>query len=381
VSPHDAFELAAIAVSVTVAGLAIGAVALRVMRGRSIGAQIVALTWSTIASVTVGAYVASRAMFISSHDLTALAVVLAAAGCVGIVIALVLGARIGRAARMLAESARRIGEVSAAPRETLAPNAPTELTRLAHELETAEARLAESRAREFSLEASRRELVAWVSHDLRTPLAGMRAIVESLEDGLVSDRTTVDRFVTTLREEVEQLSRLVDDLFELSRTQAGALRLHFERVSLGDIVSDALAGSAPVAAAKGVRLEGRMVGPPPALHLSTPEMLRVLRNLLENAIRHTPSDGSVIVEAGRDDAISGWAYVRVHDTGGGVPEADLNRIFDVGYRTDSARSPGAGSGLGLAIAKGFVEAHQGELAVRNDNGGATFTVRLPLERV
>ncbi len=129
----------------------------------------------------------------------------------------------------------------------------------------------------------------------------MRAIVEALEDGVVDDEVTVTRYLQTLREEVDHLAALVDDLFELSRTQAGALRLQFERVSLGDLVSDVLAGSAPVAAAKNVRLEGRLVGPPPELDVSAPEVLRALRNLLENAIRHTPSDGSVVVEAGVDD--------------------------------------------------------------------------------
>ena len=193
------------------------------------------------------------------------------------------------------------------------------------ELAATHARLDEARKRQQILEASRRELVAWVSHDLRTPLAGMRAIVEALEDGVVDDPETVARYLRTMREEVDHLAALVDDLFELSRTQAGALRLHFERVSLGDLVSDVLAGSAPVAAAKGVKLEGRLVGPPPELEVSAPEVLRALRNLLENAIRHTPSDGSVVVEAGIDDELPDYAYVAVRDTGGGVPLDDLPR--------------------------------------------------------
>jgi signal transduction histidine kinase len=380
-SAHDGAELAIIAAGVTVLGLVIGAAALRILQARSIGAQIVALTSSTIASVTAGAYVASRAMFISRHDLTALVVVLIAAGTVGIAIAIALGRRIGNAARALVETARRMGEDTTAPPETLAHNAPTELARLAEELATAETRLAEARARERALEDSRRELVAWVSHDLRTPLAGMRAIVEALEDGVVRGPDTVARYLHILGEEVDRLAELVNDLFELSRTQAGALRLNYARVSLDDVVSDALAGSASVAAAKGVKLEGRMIGPRPELRISTPEVLRVLRNLLENAIRHTPSDGSVVVEAGIDELAPAWAFVTVRDSGGGVPEEILPRIFDVGCRHDGARTPGAGAGLGLAIAKGFVEAHRGRLDVQNDDGGAAFTVRLPLEMV
>jgi signal transduction histidine kinase len=209
----------------------------------------------------------------------------------------------------------------------------------------------------------------------------MRAIVEALQDRIVSDPETVDRYLATLHDEVGRLSGLVDDLFELSRTRAGALRLQFQRVSLADVVSDALASSAPIAAEKRVTLEGRMVGPPPELDISTPEVLRVLRNLLENAIRHTPSDGSVVVEAGLDEGTREWAYVTVRDAGGGLEDDELTRIFEVGYRHDGARTPGGGAGLGLAIAKGFVEAHRGEIGVRNELDGASFTVRLPLERV
>jgi signal transduction histidine kinase len=154
------------------------------------------------------------------------------------------------------------------------------------------------------------------------------------------------------------------------------LELHMERVSLGDLVSDALAGASPVAAAKGVRLEGRLDGPPAEIEVSASEVLRALRNILENAIRHTPSDGTVTVEAGRDDA---GAYVSVADTGGGIPEQELPRIFEVAFRGDAARTPGdAGAGLGLAIARRFVEAHRGDITVRNENGGCRFTVHLPL---
>ena len=168
----------------------------------------------------------------------------------------------------------------------------------------------------------------------------------------------------------------MDDLFELSRAQAGVVQLQLERVSLGDLVSDALAGASPVAAAKGVRLEGRLDGPPAELEVSMSEVMRALRNILENAIRHTPSDGSVTVEAGSDDA---GAYVSVVDTGGGIPERDLPRVFEVAFRGDAARTPGgAGAGLGLAIARGLAEADRGDITVRNENGGCRFTVHLPL---
>ena len=380
---HDASELAAIAGGVTVVGFAFGVLALRVLRARSMGAQIGALTCSSIVAVIAGAYAASRAMFISQHDLTALTVVLVAAGSVAIAGGFALGSRVGGASRALVAAARRIGDDDSDSGEPFQRNAPIELAHLATELAATRDRLTEARERQQALEGSRRELVAWVSHDLRTPLAGMRAIVEALEDGIVNDPATVDRYLRTLREEVDHLAGLVDDLFELSRTQAGALNLNFERVFLADLVSDVLAGSAPVAEAKGVHLEGRLIGPPTELEVSSPEVLRALRNLLENALRHTPTDGSVFVEAGIDDAQPEFVYVVVRDTGGGVPPDDLPRIFDVAFQGDRARTPGAGAGagLGLAIAKGFVDAHRGELSVENHEGGAIFTMRLPRVRV
>ena len=377
----DALELSGIAAGVTLVGLAVGAFALHALRARPLGTQLAVLTLTTIASVMAGAYAASRAMFLSSHDLSVLAVVLLAAGTVGVSSALLMGRVVAGASQSLVDVARRVGDDARERGGTTRPRAPQELAELANELDAMEQRLEDARLRERTLEASRRELVAWVSHDLRTPLAGMRAIVEALDDRVVDDPETIARYCQTLREEVDRLTALVDDLFELSRTQAGVLRLQYERVSLGDLVSDAIAGSAPVAAAKGVHLEGRLVGPPAELMASAPEVLRVLRNLLENAIRHTPSDGSVVVEAGIDDHEPEHVYVEVHDTGGGVPEDDLPHVFEVAFRSDPARTPGGGSGLGLAIAKGFVEAHRGDLSVANANGGARFTLRLPREMV
>ena len=215
-----------------------------------------------------------------------------------------------------------------------------------------------------------------MSHDLRTPLAGIRAMAEALEDGVVDDAATVKRYHVSIRNEVDRLSGLVDDLFELSRINVGSMHLQLERVSLGDLVSDALSSASGIASAKGVRLNGVLDGRSPELELSAAEMGRVLRNVLENAIRHTPSDGVVHVETGVELA---QAYVRVADECGGIPEDDIDRVFEAAFRGAAARTPGDGSGgLGLAIARGIVEAHAGEISVRNLNRGCSFTIRLPM---
>ena len=371
-SAHDAFELIAIAASAALGAAAIGGFALVALRRRSVGSQLVTAALTTVAAVEIGAWAAAHAMFLSGHGLAALSVVLIAAGTVGVAAASILAGRVVTASTALVETTRNLGlETPTRPSST---SAPSELARLADELDTASARLRAARARERALDASRRELIAWVSHDLRTPLAGIRVIAEALEDGIVNDPATVTRYHRTLREEADRLASLLDDLFELSRTQAGVLNLHLERVSLSDVVSDALAGSAPIAAAKRIELRGVMRERVPELHAAAPELLRALRNILENAIRHTPSDGTVIVEAGMDND---RAYVSVLDDGGGIPEHDLERVFDVAFRGDPART-GEGAGLGLAIARGLIEAHRGEILVRNENGGCRFTVRLPV---
>jgi signal transduction histidine kinase len=250
---------------------------------------------------------------------------------------------------------------------------PRELRVLGAGLAESATDLAEAQMRQQALERSRRELVAWVSHDLRTPLAGLRAMTEALEDGVVTDEPTVRRYHATMRGEVERLSSLVDDLFELSRIDAGVVASVVERVSLGDLVSDALASADPLARAKGVRLEGD--GPPlPDVEVAADDIARVLRNLLVNAIHHTPGDGAVIVTT----AISGGsAVVSVRDRCGGIPDDDLDRVFDTAFRGERSRSS-SGAGLGLAIARGLAQAYHGDITVRNEESGCRFALVLPL---
>jgi signal transduction histidine kinase len=305
----------------------------------------------------------------------ALLVVIAAGATASVLAALVLADRLGRASAAVAELPERL---AADPAARVDRALPAELADIADALTDTWGRLAEARDRERAMEASRRELVAWVSHDLRTPLAGIRAMVEALEDGVVDDPATVARYLATIRQEADRLAQLVDDLFELSRIHAGAVGQERERVELGDLVSDAIAASDIAASARGVVLEGELVEPAPLVSASAPDLSRVLRNLLDNAIRHTPRGGSVRVEA---TSVGPHAVVSVQDACGGIPVVELDRVFDLAFRGDDARTPGETSGgFGLAIARGLVEAHHGEIDVINDGDGCRFTVRLPLER-
>jgi signal transduction histidine kinase len=310
---------------------------LRLIRRQSITVHIFVLLAVTVLAVLAGILGVAGAMFISEHDLDVLVIVVAMAGAVSTAVGLGLGRRLAADAVWAAEA----------------------------------------RDRERRMEASRRQLVAWVSHDLRTPLAGLRAMAEALEDGVVGDAATVADYHRRIRTEADRMARLVDDLFELSRINAGALRLSLASVSLGDLVSDAVASVSPVAAVRGVRLVAAEEGWP-TVRGSEPELSRVVANLLRNAIRHTPSDGTVTVTGGRDSA-GGW--LAVTDGCGGIPESDLPRVFDVAFRGAPARTPeegdGGRGGLGLAIVRGLVEAHRGEVGVSNVRGGCRFLVRLP----
>lgn len=236
----------------------------------------------------------------------------------------------------------------------------------------------EARDRERAAESARRELVAWISHDLRTPLAGMRAMSEALADGVVDRPDEVVEYARRIGGEVRQLSSMVDDLFELSRITAGALRITPAAVPLRDVVSEVTESERILAGNRGVTLEVRARSWP-VVWGSDPELARVVRNLVGNAIRHTPRHATVVVMVREE---SGRAWLSVQDACGGIGSDELNRVFDVGFRGETARDSGPESvrraGLGLAITRGLVEAHDGRISVVNAGPGCRFDVALPL---
>ncbi|MER5469350.1 HAMP domain-containing sensor histidine kinase [Streptomyces sp. NPDC002685] len=353
------------------AGL-LGAGALRLLRRRSLTASVAVVAAVAVGAMLAGTLAVAWAMFLSPHDLSVVTTVVAMAAVVSLATALLLGRSVVARSRALTLAARSFGDGG----DFAAPEGPStaELSALSRELAATSRKLAESRDRERALETSRRELVAWISHDLRTPLAGLRAMSEALEDGVAADP---NRYLRQIRTEVERLNGMVGDLFELSRIHAGALALSPSRVSVYDLVGDALAGADPLAREHGVRLIGDRVEQVP-VEVDGKEMSRVLGNLLVNAIRRTPADGTVAVAAERSAV---GVVLSVTDGCGGIPEEDLPRVFDTGWRGTHARTPPAGAGLGLAIVRGIVEAHRGMAAVRNVPGGCRFEVTLPMAGV
>jgi signal transduction histidine kinase len=371
----DLEYISAVTVMFALVITAIGLVALRVLAARSVSVMVTVIVVASVLTSLAGVGVIAHRM-LSGVDQRVVLDLMVIAGLASLAVALFVGRRLTRASRELATAVQGVGEngVYVAPQATL----PAELAELSKELTATHERLAQGRTRERALEASRRELVAWVSHDLRTPLAGLRAMAEALEDQVVVDPREVSQYHSQIRREVDRLTLMIDDLFELSRIHAGALRLSKRMVGLEDLVAEVVASAEPVARHKGVRLSGAAVRGMPVF-VDSAEMGRALRNLVTNAIRHTPSDGGVDVLA---EVQSGMACVSVSDACGGIPPGDLPRVFDVAFRGESARTPGPqeGAGLGLSIARGIVEAHSGQIAVRNAGPGCQFLVRLPLAR-
>lgn len=363
------WEILLIAASDSVGVGLIGGVVLRLLRRRSVLVPlvgVVVITAGAMAAATIGVDVVTTRP--GPELFTELAVV-CVAGLVSILIGLLLGRSVIAGSRRLADATRALGH----QRDFRPPADPptAELAELGRELAATSAKLAESQRRERASEASRRQLVAWISHDLRTPLARLRAMTESLEDGVVTDPP---RYYPRIRGDVERLTGMVDDLFELSRIQAGSLRLVPRDVALEDLVSDAVAGLDLMAGERRIRLAARHIEPA-TVRLDNREMARVFANLLTNAIRHTGDGGAVSVAT---QVAPPWVLVSITDQCGGIPEDDLARVFDAGWRGSSERSPlGARGGLGLAIVRGIVAAHQGEVSVRNVPGGCCFEVRLP----
>jgi signal transduction histidine kinase len=331
---------------------------------------IVAVLGAVVALANLA--VMARLMMVSSHDLALVLLLVVFATGTAIAMALVLASGPMRAIDRLVGGARRMGEGELG--EPIgALSAGPELDEVAGSLDEAAARLQAARDRERQVEDMRRDLIVAVSHDLRTPLASVRAMVEAIDDGVVDDGPTVRRYAAEMRRSVDQLVTMVDDLFELTQLDVGAIERETERAVLAEVVRSAVSVVEPAAHEKGLSLRTSLGGADDAL--CSPRLVRVLQNLLVNAVRHTPPDGTVRIEASRDDG--GRLLVAVEDSGEGIDAADLPRVFEPFFRGDPARQ-GPGTGLGLALAQRIVVAMGGAIKVESHRDlGTRFAIELP----
>lgn len=254
-----------------------------------------------------------------------------------------------------------------------------EVARLARQVNELAQRLEMSEEERSTLDRERRELTAAISHDLRTPLAGVRAMVEALDDEVIDQPSEVKRYYATIRREVERLNRMIDDLFELAQIDAGALRLTMRPVALQEIAAEVFDAMQATARRDGVTLSIQVEGTPPEIQVDGARIERAVANLVRNALEHTRDGGRVAITV---ELTGSWIALSVADTGDGIDPADLPRIWDRFYRAERSRQRGPrsddGAGLGLAIVRGIVEAHGGVVAVESIPGqGTTFAMRLP----
>jgi signal transduction histidine kinase len=330
-------EMVVISTSVALATGLAAAGAVWLLRRRVGTMVVVATVVVAMLSMIAGVIAAVATMAISGHDSAVLIAVIAASATVAGGCAYAVGRGVSR---------------------TVATNA------------AAIARLEADRA----LETSRRELVAWMSHDLRTPIAGIRAMAEALEDRVVHDPDTVAAYHHAIREESVRLTSMVDGLFELARLHSGGLRLHREAVTVADLIAQVFPSASALAAAKRVTLVDDATDA--IIDVDISEFDRVLRNLLSNAIRHTPAGGTIRISS---QTIGGHVSLEITDECGGIPAEHLPHVFDIAFRGTPARtpSPAGSAGLGLAITRAIVQAHNGRIEAANTATGCRFTVTLP----
>jgi signal transduction histidine kinase len=335
-------------------------------RGRLVAVALVAAVASL---ANLGALAAL--MFVDAHDAALMGSLLAYSLGAGVAAGLVASRSQARAVDRLTRTAARLAEGDLDSRIGSLGAGP-ELDALARTLDEMAERVQRSIAAERTADRVRRDLITAVSHDLRTPLAGLRAVAEAIEDGVVDDPPTLRRYIADLRVQVATLSNLVDDLFELVQLEEEAVLHEPPRARLEDVVGSVVDACRSQAEAKGLVVERSLIGAGSAA--CSPRIARVLQNLLQNAIRHTPADGTVRIEARRRD---GAVEVVVSDTGEGIPADALDRVFDPFWRADPSRSE-PGAGLGLALAKRIVEALGGDIRVESaPAAGSRFAVVLP----
>jgi len=254
-----------------------------------------------------------------------------------------------------------------------------EVARLSGDVNLLAARLQVAEDERAALDRERRELTIAISHDLRTPLASIRAMAEALSDGIVDEPAEVHRYYDTMRREIDRLSSMISDLFELSQLDTGALKLERRLVNVQDIATEVVDSMQAAARLAEVELALTKDSAPSVIEADGARIERAIGNLVRNALAYTRGGGRVLVAI---SATNGHIDVKVSDTGDGIDERDLPHIWERFYRADRSRGrdgSGDGAGLGLAITRGIVEAHGGSVEVASAAGcGATFVLRLPL---
>lgn len=321
----------------------------------------------------INVWLTARLMFTEPHDLLLGTVLLIFAGAIAMALGYLLSSSFLDRIQSIDEAAKRIAAGNLSSRVPI--EGRDELADLAQTFNYMATQLEEAAEQRRELEKLRRELIAWIGHDLQTPLTSISAIVEALADGMVPDEETRQRYYETARKNISSLSNLIDDMFQLAQIDAGGLTLNYQSVSFADLISDCLESFTEIAKRKSIDLHGSVSPSIGEVEIDATRINRVLNNLIDNALHHTRDKGQVEVLA---DLAAEGIRVIVHDNGSGIPAEELPYIFDKFYRGDQSRRDNSRrSGLGLAIAKGIIKAHGGEISVSSKPGQTRFTFIIP----
>lgn len=335
------------------------------------------VTLFTVALILLNVWVLAKLMFVDTQYVTLTGTLLVFVGLTAMSYSYFISRAMTDRLRALANAANRLAEGDLSTR--LPQQGNDEIAQLIFAFNMMAHNLQEMDEEKRRLELARRNLIAWVSHDLRTPLASMRVMLEAMADGVVADPATVQRYLKNSLDEIQNLSELINELFEMSQLDAGHLPLDIQPTSLRDMISDTIGSMQAKAARKHIALSGTVDEGVDVVQAAPDKIQRVLSNLINNAILYTPEHEQVMIHARR--ALDG-VEVAVQNTGVYIEPDELPRLFDSFYRGEKSRArtdDGArGAGLGLAIARGLVEAHGGTIRAESDPvHGTTFVFTLP----
>ena len=367
-SGAERFQIIAIfAVMALLAG-AVGYYFPRFVRFGSLQTSVIAIAVLAVGLVVMSAVLSAALMSFTVHDITVLVVVLAFGLGLGLITTVALARPLADDLDRIRAAAHRVALGDLETRTGVVRG--DELGMAADAIDDMIARLADATDERARQRSARREFLAAVGHDLRSPLAALRVAVEALEDGLAPDP---QRYLRSMRADVDALSHLVDDLFLLSTIEAGNLKFDRVPVDVAELADESIEALHPVARERQVELVLDADGVVPAI--AGPDQIgRVIRNLVDNAVRHAPQGTTVTVTA----TANGGARVTVTDEGAGFAEDMVERVFGEFITGDPARSRAiGGAGLGLAIARGLIDAHGGSIWAEAGAGGKVVFVLPP----
>ncbi len=343
----------------------------------SLRGALFAIIVLTVVLVFINVWITARLMFIKEHDLVLTTGLLVFAGVIAAVstffIARTLRDRIFELSKGVQALARSDWKVR------LPVVGSDDLAQLAVMFNQMAADLEKVDDQKRQLEQTRRDLIAWASHDLRTPLAAIRAMNEAMMDGVVNDPETIKRYQQNMQNEITHMGHLINDLFDLAQLDTGHVPLARQKTSLRDLVSDTLSNMNARAKIRSIQLSAQVDPAVDMLYIAPDKVQRILYNLIDNALEYTPSGGEVTLKVREQNH---QAEISVHNTGSYIPESDLPNVFKSFYRGEQSRAQTSdgrrGTGLGLAIVRGFVEAHGGTIQVESQREkGTTFVFMLP----